>query len=195
MIAGRSVQNPWIFPGFRLGRCIETTHLIFAHYPSSKQNEFARTGSRPRPNRLTNPLTLNMVTLLSVELTMNIANTLAVLMGSALVIVGITIFNKSYFNAVMTDLANNKGLLWLTGLITFVMGAVIVALYNVWSADWRVLVTILGWLTAIKGAVIMLLPSSMMLVYRRFLSDHLLMYSGFYALILGGLLLLLGFTR
>ena len=126
---------------------------------------------------------------------MNIANTLAVLMGSALVLVGITVFNKPYFNAVMTDLANSKGLLWLTGLITFVMGTVIVALHNVWSADWRVIVTVLGWLTAIKGAVIVLVPSSMLLLYRRFLSNHLLTYSGIYALVLGGLLLFLGFTK
>ena len=75
---------------------------------------------------------------------MNIANTLAVLMGSVFVIVGITLFNKSYFSAVMTDLANSKGLRWITGLITFVMGMVIVALYNVWNADWRVLVTRVG---------------------------------------------------
>jgi hypothetical protein len=126
---------------------------------------------------------------------MNIANILAVLMGSSLVIIGITIFNKPYFNAVMTDLANSKGLLWLTGLITFVMGTVIVALYNVWSADWRVIVTLLGWLTVIKGAVILLFPSSMLLVYRRFLSNHLLTYSGIYALILGGLLLFLGLAN
>ena len=126
---------------------------------------------------------------------MNIANTLAVLMGSALVIVGITLFNKSYFNAVITDLANSKGLLWVTGFITFVTGTVIVALYNVWSADWRVLVTLLGWLTVIKGAVIMLFPSGMTLFYRRFLSDHLLTYSGIYALMLGGLLLFLGLTK
>ena len=126
---------------------------------------------------------------------MNIANTLAVLMGSALVVVGITLFNKSYFNAVITDLANSKGLLWVTGFITFVMGTVIVALYNVWSADWRMLVTLLGWLTVIKGAVIMLFPSSMTLFYRRFLSNHLLTYSGIYALLLGGLLLFLGLTK
>jgi hypothetical protein len=126
---------------------------------------------------------------------MNIANTLAMLMGSALVIVGITLFNKSYFAAVMTDLANSKGLLWVTGLITFVMGMVIVTLYNVWSADWRVLITLLGWLTVIKGAVITLFPSSMMLFYRRFLSNHLMTYSGVYALVLGGLLLFLGLTK
>jgi hypothetical protein len=126
---------------------------------------------------------------------MNVANTLAVLMGSALVIVGITLFNKSYFSAVMTDLANSKGLLWVTGLITFVMGMVVVALYHAWSTDWRVLVTLLGWLTVIKGAVIILFPSSMMLLYRRFLSNHLLTYSGVYALILGGLLLFLGLAK
>jgi hypothetical protein len=126
---------------------------------------------------------------------MNTANTLAVLMGSALVIVGITVFNKSYFNAVMTDLVNSKGLLWVTGLITFVMGTVIVALHNVWSADWRVLVTLLGWLTVIKGAVIILFPSSMTLFYRRSLSNQLLTYSGIYALVLGGGLLLLGLTK
>ena len=126
---------------------------------------------------------------------MNIANTLAVLVGSTLVIVGISLFNKSYFNAVMSDLVDSKGLLWVTGLITFVMGTVIVALYNVWSADWRVLVTLLGWLTVIKGAVIILFPSSMMMFYRRFLSDHLLTYSGIYALVLGSFLLFLGLTR
>jgi hypothetical protein len=95
----------------------------------------------------------------------------------------------------MTDLANIKGLLWVTGCITFVMGMVIVALYNVWSADWRVLVTLLGWLTVIKGAVIILFPSSMMLLYRRFLSNHLLTYSGVCALLLGGFLLFLGLAK
>jgi hypothetical protein len=123
---------------------------------------------------------------------MNIANTLAVLMGTTLVILGITVFNKPYFHAVMTDLANSKGLVWITGLVTFVMGMVIVALHNVWSADWRVIVTLLGWLTVIKGAVILLFPSSMLLLYRRFLSDRLLTYSGIYAVVLGALLLFLG---
>jgi hypothetical protein len=126
---------------------------------------------------------------------MDIANTLAMLMGSTLLIVGITVFNKPYFNTVMADFVNNKGLLWITGLMTFVMGAVLVALHNIWSTDWRVLVTILGWLTVIKGAVIMLFPTSMVLFYRRFLSNNLLTFSGIYAVVLGGLLLFLGLTK
>jgi hypothetical protein len=75
------------------------------------------------------------------------------------------------------------------------MGTVIVALHNVWIADWQLLVTVLGWLMVIKGAVIMLFPSSMMLFYRKFLSDHLFTYSGIYAIVLGSLLLFLGLTK
>jgi hypothetical protein len=75
------------------------------------------------------------------------------------------------------------------------MGMLIVALHNVWSADWRLLVTLLGWLTVIKGAVITLFSSRMILLHRRFLSNHLLTYSGIYALVLGGLLLFLGLTK
>jgi hypothetical protein len=127
---------------------------------------------------------------------MNTANTLAVLMGNnAFVVVGISVLNKPYFNAVMADFVSSKGLLWITGFITFVIGMVIVALHNVWSADWRLLVTVLGWLTVLKGAVIMLFPSSMNLLYRNFLSKQLLTYSGIYALVLGALLLFLGLTQ
>jgi hypothetical protein len=63
----------------------------------------------------------------------------------------------------MTDFANSQGLLWVAGLITFVMGMAIVALCNVWSADRRVLVTLLGWLTVVKGAVTTLFRSGMIL--------------------------------
>jgi hypothetical protein len=58
-----------------------------------------------------------------------------------------------------------------------------------------VLFTLLGWLTVIKGAVIILFPSGMMLLYRRFLSNHLLAYSGVYAFLLGGFLLFLGLAK
>lgn len=38
-----------------------------------------------------------------------------------------------------------------TGYITFLLGLVTVILHNIWVADWRVAITILGWGTLIKG--------------------------------------------
>jgi len=38
-----------------------------------------------------------------------------------------------------------------TGYITFLLGLVTVILHNIWVADWRVTITILGWTTLFKG--------------------------------------------
>jgi hypothetical protein len=38
-----------------------------------------------------------------------------------------------------------------TGYITFLLGLITVVLHNIWVADWRVAVTILGWTTLLKG--------------------------------------------
>ncbi len=38
-----------------------------------------------------------------------------------------------------------------TGYITFLMGLVTVILHNIWVLDWRVAITILGWVTLLKG--------------------------------------------
>ena len=125
---------------------------------------------------------------------MHIANKLAILAGSAIFVVGLSLFINPYVSTVMSDLVNNQGLLWVTGLITFVMGTVMLALYNTWSKSWRVLVTIIGWLAVIKGAVLMLFPQVMTL-YVNFLSNTTLILSGIYAIVLGGLFLVLGIKR
>ncbi len=38
-----------------------------------------------------------------------------------------------------------------TGYITFLLGLVTVILHDLWVADWRVAITILGWVTLLKG--------------------------------------------
>ena len=125
---------------------------------------------------------------------MHIANKLAILAGSAFLVVGLSLFTNPYVSTAMNDLVNNQGLLWVTGLVTFVMGTVMLALYNTWSKSWRVLVTIIGWLAVIKGAVLMLFPQVMTL-YVNFLSNTTLTLSGIYAIVLGGLFLFLGIKR
>ena len=125
---------------------------------------------------------------------MHIANKLAILAGSAFLVVGLSLFINPYVSTAMNDLVNNQGLLWVTGLVTFVMGTVMLALYNTWSKSWRVLVTIIGWLALIKGAVLMLFPQVMTL-YVNFLSNTTLTLSGIYAIVLGGLFLFLGIKR
>jgi len=38
-----------------------------------------------------------------------------------------------------------------TGYITFLLGLATVVSHNIWTTDWRVAITILGWITLFKG--------------------------------------------
>ena len=49
------------------------------------------------------------------------------------------------------EMTDDKAFVISTGYITLLMGLVTVILHNVWVADWRVAITILGWSTVIKG--------------------------------------------
>ena len=49
------------------------------------------------------------------------------------------------------EMTENKEFVISTGYISLLMGLATVVLHNLWVADWRVVITILGWSTLIKG--------------------------------------------
>ncbi len=53
----------------------------------------------------------------------------------------------------MFRLVEDKGLTLVSGYLALVVGLVTVILHNVWVAEWRVVITIFGWLSLIKGIV------------------------------------------
>jgi hypothetical protein len=59
---------------------------------------------------------------------------------------------------VITEAAHSPTLIYLSGLLTLPLGIAILNVYRAWTADWRVIVTILGWLLAIGGAIRIVLP-------------------------------------
>jgi hypothetical protein len=59
-----------------------------------------------------------------------------------------------------TAFDSNPMLVWVTGAFTLLTGLVIVALHQQWKGAAAVIISALGWLTAIKGIVIMAYPGS-----------------------------------
>jgi hypothetical protein len=49
------------------------------------------------------------------------------------------------------EMTDNKAFVISTGYITYLMGLITVILHNVWALNWKVVITILGWSTLIKG--------------------------------------------
>ena len=79
---------------------------------------------------------------------------LARLLGPVMLVVGLAVFaNPRGFRDMAEEFMASRALMFLSGLLLMPAGLAIVLTHNVWTADWRVLITLLGWLIAIGGAL------------------------------------------
>ncbi|HCC05431.1 TPA: hypothetical protein DEP58_03970 [Patescibacteria group bacterium] len=81
---------------------------------------------------------------------MEITLFLAKFWGSLFMILGGLSIGAKFLGRVI-EYTEDKTITVSTGYITFLMGLATVTLHNIWVADWRVAITILGWTTLIKG--------------------------------------------
>lgn len=81
---------------------------------------------------------------------MDISIFFAQLWGSYFVIFGLLFIITGQLGKTI-EMTDNKAFVISTGYITLIMGLVTIILHNVWVANWRIAITILGWSTLIKG--------------------------------------------
>jgi len=112
---------------------------------------------------------------------------LARLLGPLLLVPGIgLLLNPRSFRTMLTEVVGSLTLIYLFGLIDLAAGLAIVLTHNVWVANWRVLITLIGWLMLIRGVVRILLADRIM-GYAAKLARNKLLYP-----ISGGCLVILG---
>jgi hypothetical protein len=84
---------------------------------------------------------------------------IARLVGPVMLVIGLAVLaNQSEFADVAEEFMASRALLFLSGLITMPVGIAIVLTHNIWTADWRVMITLFGWVNAIGGALRLLAP-------------------------------------
>jgi hypothetical protein len=88
---------------------------------------------------------------------------LARLLGPLLLAVGAGILiNPKPFHTMASEVIRSVTLVYLFGLFDCAAGLAIVLTHNVWTANWRVLITLIGWLMLFRGAVRILIPETIM---------------------------------
>ena len=120
---------------------------------------------------------------------------LAQLLGPVLLVIGIAVLtDRAHTRALSEEFLRSPALLFLAGLLTLVPGLAIILTHNVWTADWRVLITLLGWLMTISGVIRILLPNRVTLLGQALLSkNETFTISGGVTLFLGAVLTVCGF--
>lgn len=122
---------------------------------------------------------------------------LARLIGPLMLTVGIGIFvNGATYRVLADEFLRSRALIYLSGLLTMTAGLALILTHNVWRADWPVIITILGWLAAIGGAVRIIAPQGTERVGRQMLKyKHGLTIAGAVWLAVGAVLCLFGYLR
>jgi len=84
---------------------------------------------------------------------------LAKLMGPVFLAVGVgMLVNAPLYRTMGEQFLQSYALIYLSGLLALPVGIAILLAHNVWAADWRVLITVFGWLAVIGGAVRIIAP-------------------------------------
>ena len=87
---------------------------------------------------------------------------LARLLGPYCLIIGVSVFvNLKTYRKMAEDLAKSPALIYLGGVVALIFGLLIVQVHNLWVGDWRVVITLVGWLGLIKGIWLIGFPNSM----------------------------------
>jgi hypothetical protein len=108
------------------------------------------------------------------ERSMTKSKLIARLMGPVLLAMGIGIvlgmsMEGDGYAAMMKEFVASMPMIWLSGVLALVAGLAIVNAHSLWEPDWRVIITILGWLAIIRGLASMLFPAKV-----QTLGDHMI---------------------
>jgi len=122
---------------------------------------------------------------------------LARLIGPIFVVVAIGVLaNGAVYRALSQEFVRSPALIYLSGLFAMAAGVAVLLNHNVWAADWRVLITLFGWLAAIGGAQRIIWPQATEAALRWFLTNPTsLVVAGIIWLVIGALLCFYGYRR
>ena len=92
---------------------------------------------------------------------MGISIFIAKVLGLSCVIISAGfIFNRETYKQFMEDFTKNRALIFYGGLLSLVVGLLIVLSHNLWGMSWVVLITIFGWGGVIKGIWLLVFPDT-----------------------------------
>ena len=104
-------------------------------------------------------------------------------MGYFMFLTGSALFlSKETRTAMLENMKNNESFLIAMGYITLLIGLPIVILHNVWELNVLGLVTLMGWVTLIKGFVFLAKPS---IVKKKDLSEKNIKIRGLIGALIG----------
>ncbi len=68
------------------------------------------------------------------------------------------LINQEFYRKLLTRFAEDPALTYFPGTLALAIGVLITHFHNLWVADWRIIITLLGWMALLKGVLLILFP-------------------------------------
>jgi hypothetical protein len=130
---------------------------------------------------------------------MNTSRYIARLMGPVLLIIGIGMIAGLFveaesYSSLMKEFIGSRALIFITGVLALLAGLAIVNAHNLWVPDWRVVVTVLGWLFILRGIMNLVSPAVVQTMGDRIVASRGGVIAGAaLTIVLGGILSIMGY--
>lgn len=89
---------------------------------------------------------------------MDISLFLAQVFGLYFILAGVAILIRPTAVMELMQVMANRNATFLSGFIALLVGVPLVLLHNIWDGSWRVVITVLVWLTLFKGILRIFVP-------------------------------------
>ncbi len=123
-----------------------------------------------------------------------LSNYLAQIWGISIVVVCLAVLIRpKYLTKLFTEMRNEAAMFFL-GIISFVIGLAMVLAHNIWIKNWQAIITILGWISLLKGLLIIFLPNLIEKLTKKIENSPFLPYLLITMLFVGLVITYLGFT-
>jgi hypothetical protein len=124
---------------------------------------------------------------------------IARLMGPVMLIIGIGMImgmlaEGEGYSSLMKEFIGSRALIFITGVLALLAGLAVVNAHNLWVLDWRLIVTILGWLLILRGIMNLVFPATVQTLGDRMIASHAGVLAGAALTIaLGSILSIMGY--
>ena len=120
---------------------------------------------------------------------MEISHELARLLGIMMIVIyGGYLLNQKFYQQFWQNIADLPVILFLSGFIALLCGLLIIQSHNIWVWDWKVLITLLGWMLILSGITRIVFPKTVLKIAQKLMEN-----SPTFVNIVVGILLLIGF--
>ena len=120
---------------------------------------------------------------------------LARLMGPLFLVAGAgVLLNREHYRQMIGSFLTDAALYYFSGALALIAGVAILLFHNLWVADWRVAITIIGWLSLLKGLLRLLFPQAGRRYAGLVESRAMVLGIGIFALLLGAWLCAMGYA-